>query len=55
MRAFLRRLAFEDRGQDLIEYALLAALIALAAIAVLGPLGTAISKQFTDVKTELDK
>jgi pilus assembly protein Flp/PilA len=55
MKTLLGRLVREEEAQDLIEYALLAALIALAAIAVLGPLGTAISKQFTDVKTELDK
>ncbi len=55
MKTLLGRLVREEEAQDLIEYALLAALIALAAIVVLGPLGTAIAARFTAVKVELEK
>ena len=43
--------ALRDReeGQALVEYALILALVSIAAIAVLGPLGTAISSLFSDV------
>ncbi len=44
----------EDRGQDLIEYALLAALIAVAVIAVLTLVAPAITRVFNRVITELD-
>ncbi len=55
MKTLLGRLVREEEAQDLIEYALLAALIALAAIVVLGPLGTAIAAKFTGIKAELEK
>jgi pilus assembly protein Flp/PilA len=42
----VRELAVQDEGQDLVEYALLIALVALAAIAGLGVLSGAISKEF---------
>jgi pilus assembly protein Flp/PilA len=42
-----------DEGQDLIEYALLAGLVALAATVAMGTLGGAISQKFTDVATEV--
>lgn len=46
----LRALYVEDSGQDLIEYALIVALIALVAVASLTTLGQAISNYvFTNV------
>ena len=39
------RFVREDEGQDLVEYALLLALIALAAITAMGLLGTAINNK----------
>jgi Flp pilus assembly pilin Flp len=42
MRILLRRLVADDRAQDLVEYALLAAFVALASIAALDPLRTAL-------------
>jgi Flp pilus assembly pilin Flp len=39
----------DERGQDLIEYALLGALISVATIATMTPLATAISAQFTAI------
>ena len=49
MRAFVR----EEEGQDLIEYALLAALVALAATAAMTSLGGGISTVFGNVTTRL--
>jgi Flp pilus assembly pilin Flp len=49
MRAFaarLRALVGSDEGQDLIEYALLAALIVIAAIGAVGTVGNVISDVF---------
>ena len=49
MRAFV----IEDEGQDLIEYALLAALVALAAVVAMTSLGKGISTVFTNVTASL--
>lgn len=43
----------EDSGQDLIEYALIAALIALAAIAAMRGLANKISNEFNTVGNSL--
>ena len=42
-----------DEGQDLIEYALLAGLVALAATVAMGNLGSAISDKFDAVADEV--
>ena len=47
MKNLFVRFVREDGGQDLIEYALLAALIAIVSIVTLEPLGTAISGAWT--------
>jgi pilus assembly protein Flp/PilA len=39
----------DESGQDLIEYALIAALIALGAITIMGSLGKTVSNVFTSV------
>lgn len=49
----LRNLHKEESGQDLIEYALIAALIAMAATAAMGSLATAINGEFTNVGNKL--
>jgi len=49
----LTRLLRDTEGQDLIEYALLAALIALAAITAMNNLGSAINSKFDSVSTSL--
>ena len=54
MKTLLRRLIWEEQGQDLIEYALLAAFIALAAIVAMTAVGTSISSLFTAVGSKLD-
>lgn len=53
MKNLLRQLFTETEGQDLIEYALLAALIALAAIVAMQALGGAINQKFSDVSSSL--
>jgi len=44
----------DDQGADLIEYALLVGLIALAMTASLKDVSTSISNLFGDIKTKLD-
>ena len=52
MKNLLARFIKEEEGQDLIEYALLAALIAVAAIAIMTTTGTVpSSRRFTQVNT----
>lgn len=46
MSRMLAQLYADDRGQDLIEYALLASLIAVVSIASLKVLGTAVKSTF---------
>jgi pilus assembly protein Flp/PilA len=43
----------EDSGQDLIEYALVAGIIGLGAVASMGTLATAIKGIFTSIGTSL--
>lgn len=54
MKNLLLRLVREDDGQDLIEYALLAAFISLAAVAAITQLGTAINNIYTKISSTLD-
>jgi pilus assembly protein Flp/PilA len=53
MLDLLKSLRKEESGQDLIEYALLALLIALAAVAILPTVGSDISKEFSKVAAQL--
>ena len=53
MLSFLRKLQTEESGQDLIEYALLALLIALAAVAILPTVGSDVSKEFSKVASQI--
>jgi Flp pilus assembly pilin Flp len=50
---YVRARMGQEQGQTLAEYALILVLISIAAVAVMGPLGTEISNAFTDVKNEL--
>lgn len=43
----------DESGQDLIEYALIAALIALGAITIMGSLGTTITNVFTSLNANV--
>ena len=53
MRKFLLRLAREDEGQDLIEYALLAGFIALASVAMITNIGSGVNDVYTAVNTDV--
>jgi pilus assembly protein Flp/PilA len=53
MKRTLEHLLVDTEGQDLIEYALLAALIALAAVAAMQTLGGAINAKFDNASTSL--
>jgi pilus assembly protein Flp/PilA len=49
----LQTLAMQDEGQDLVEYALLIALVAFGAIAGMNSLATGLSTAFTNISTQL--
>jgi pilus assembly protein Flp/PilA len=51
--ARLRTLRRNDSGQDLLEYALLVALIALVAIGAITTTGENVSGVFTEISTQL--
>jgi pilus assembly protein Flp/PilA len=50
----LRNLLVRDEGQDLVEYALIVALIALAATAGMNTLATDLSNAFSSIGTTLN-
>ena len=49
----LKNLHKEESGQDLIEYALVAIIIALGAITAMGTLSTKINSEFTNIGGKL--
>jgi pilus assembly protein Flp/PilA len=53
VKARLRSLAADEHGQDLIEYALVVALIAFAAAAGMTTVATKINAAFTNIGTKL--
>ena len=53
MKELVARFIREDEGQDLVEYALLLALIALAAITAMGMLGGAINSKYQSASSTL--
>lgn len=53
MTKFLKDLRQDESGQDLIEYALIAALIALAAVAGMKTLAGGLNSAFTSINTSL--
>ena len=53
MKEMIKRLWSEEEGQDLIEYALLVALVALAAVVGMNSLATAINSEFISLGTSL--
>ena len=50
----LKKLVRDESGQDLIEYALVAALIALGAVVAMKALATGIGTAFNTVSTQLN-
>jgi len=53
MWELLKSLRRDESGQDLIEYALVAALIALGAVASMKTVSTAIGSAFSTINTQL--
>jgi pilus assembly protein Flp/PilA len=53
MKALIARLLVEEKGQDIIEYALLAAAISVVAIPTVPAIGTAVNNAYEDVKTKV--
>ena len=51
--ARIKTFARADEGQDLLEYALLVALIALVSVTVIGTAGSNVKTIFTDIGTAL--
>ena len=51
--ARLKKFALADEGQDLLEYALLVALIALVSVTVIGTAGTNVKTIFTNIGAQL--
>jgi pilus assembly protein Flp/PilA len=51
--AFSKQFIKDESGQDLIEYALIAGLIGLAAVSAMGSLGNTISNGFNAIGTQL--
>jgi pilus assembly protein Flp/PilA len=49
------KLGIDESGQDLLEYALLVALIALVSVGVITTAGTEVKTIFTNIGTELGK
>jgi pilus assembly protein Flp/PilA len=52
---FINKLLRDEQGATAIEYGLIAALIAVAAITAMGALGNSLSTTFENVGTELDE
>ena len=50
---FFNKLARDEQGATAIEYGLIAALIAVAAITAMGSLGNTLSNTFNEVQTEM--
>jgi pilus assembly protein Flp/PilA len=53
LHSLIRRLIKDESGVTLIEYGLLAALIAIACVTILGSLGTKLNGKFDNVNTSL--
>lgn len=53
MKQLLKKLIAEDSGQDLIEYALVAALVGLGSVASMQSLAANIANTFTGIGTAL--
>jgi len=53
MKNLIAQFVREDEGQDLVEYALLIAFIALACIVGMKALGTAINNEYTSIGSSL--
>jgi pilus assembly protein Flp/PilA len=53
MKTLFIRLIRDEKGQDIIEYALLAAAISVVAIPTVPAIGTAVNNAYGNVKTQV--
>jgi pilus assembly protein Flp/PilA len=53
MRAFFTKLLHDESGVTAIEYGLIAALIAVAAVTIMGTVGTNLTTTFSNVAAKL--
>jgi pilus assembly protein Flp/PilA len=53
MRNIVRQFVRNERGATMIEYALIAALVSVAAVVILGSLGQSVSNVFSTVNTAM--
>jgi pilus assembly protein Flp/PilA len=53
MKQLIARFVKEEEGQDLIEYGLLAALIAVVAYIVISNIGTGVNQIYTNVNSQV--
>ena len=53
MKNLLAKLINDDRGQDVIEYALLAAGISIVAVPTIPTIGTAVDQLYKDIEAAL--
>ena len=53
MKQLLKNLMSDESGQDLIEYALVAALVGLGSVAAMGSLANSISNTFNSIGSQL--
>lgn len=54
MKSLIKRLFVEEQGQDVIEYALLAAGISIIAIPTVPAIGTAVNAVYVRIDTAVD-
>jgi pilus assembly protein Flp/PilA len=54
MKTLLSRLVREEKGQDIIEYALLAAAISVVAIPTVPAIGTAVNTAYSNIQTQVE-
>jgi pilus assembly protein Flp/PilA len=55
MKIYMRTFWSDTQGQDLVEYALVAALVSVAAVATLPAMGTTVSNVFSKITSTLQK
>ena len=53
LRALLAKVAIDDRGGEVLEYALIAGLIVVAAIAVIAAVGTKVAANWTSLNSSM--
>jgi len=55
MKNLIKRFIHEEEGQDIIEYALLAAFISVVAIVAIIAIGTRVNQIYTGVSSQLNR